>query len=170
MKGNIVKKSKPADFELIASGETTEEVNGIVITTDNDGNSFELCDGLRAYLYCPKTTNAANSAITLMIDNAYVYQTLTTAANTTDHRGSILKLTYVDGGWETSTGTCAGGLATINTNMRVKVAGSAPYGDMQGMAINRIKQIKVYLINSAYVLPAGFKYYIYGRRVKNANS
>ncbi len=145
------------EFELIASGETTEEVNGIVITTDNDGNPFELCDMITIYAQCPKAS--ANSSLAIEFENVMVHQTATTVINTNYIQSIIVHGIY--------TGKCWSGYSVANAG---GVSGVQGEPKKQVCTKKTVNEIKMYLYNSALVLPVGFKYEIYGRRVKNANS
>ena len=159
MKGNIVKKSKPAELELIASGETTEEVNSVLITTDNDGNPFELCDMITIYTICPAGKNASSLSVNV---NTTLIQQLVGAVKT--DVATVSKLDCVHNGKRfegtsyVSAGT--GGNANLSTRAR----------NLTDSQRNLAYQIKLYLYDSSLVLPVGFKYEIYGRRVKNANT
>lgn len=157
------------DFELIASGETTEEVNGIVISTDNDGNTFELCDMINIYAYCPKTSNSASKALTVNFNNVLVHQTNTNALNTNENRSITFRSLYTGHVWDSYSATATGGAAQVYTTIRTINSG-ANAGNLVNTTENNIKRIKLYVYESSLVLPAGFKYYIYGRRVKNANA
>ena len=155
MKGNIVKKSKPVELELIASGETTEEVNSIVITTDNDGNPFELCDVVNIYAYCPIATNSANSALTYDFNNALVQQSPGTGVNTTSEQYHRLLGIYTGRKWDTY--CYAVNHPSVNANIFSRDRHTSKDNPV-------ITNIKLHLFNSPYVLPVGFKYEIYGRR------
>ena len=149
------------EFELIASGKTTEEVNGIVITTDNDGNPFELCDMVNIYSYCPIATNSANSALSYDFNNVIVQQSPGTGVSTTSEQYHRLLGIYTGKKWDAYCYAVGGMGANGNIFSR----------DRHTSKDNPIlTKIKIYLFNSAYVLPVGFKYEIYGRRVKNANT
>lgn len=151
------------DFELIASGETTEDVQSIIISTDNDGNPFELCDMINIYMYCPiASINSANTALSFDFGKDWmVHQTAATAVNTTAVRYTNFRAVYTGTKWDCQSAAINSGVGALNSNpSRVFENNHNPI----------VRQIKIYIYNAAYALPAGFKYEIYGRRVKNANS
>ena len=163
MKGNIVKKHRPGDFELIAGGETTEDVQAIIVSTDNDGNPFELCDMINIYAYCPVASiNSANTHLSVDLNaDATIYQTNTNVIHTTAQRYIELRWIYTGAAWDFYSGAVDGGVVALYANPS-KVAFQHHE--------STVKKIKIYIYNTAYKLPAGFKYEIYGRRVKNANT
>lgn len=157
MKGNIVKKHRPGDYELIASGETTEDVQSIIVSLDNDGNPFELCDMINIYAYCPiASVNSANTALSFDFGNDWmVHQTVTTAVNTTAARYTNLRAVYTGAKWDCQSAAINAGVTTLNSNpSRVFENNHNPI----------VSQIKIYIYNTEYKLPTGFKYKIYGRR------
>ena len=161
MKGNIVKKHRPGDFELIAIGETTEEVNTINITTDNDCNPFELCDMITIYTMSPKSTNSVDSSLSYYFNASFMQQTPANAISTSGSRYHRLIGIYSGKRWDSYCYSVA------NTADNGTIVSRDRNGQTTEKTVNRIK---MYLYNSELVLPIGFKYEIYGRRVKNANS
>lgn len=156
-----VADATPNGFELIASGETTEEVNSIIITQDNDGNPFELCDMINIYIDCPKSTNTANTALTFSFNNDIVHQTHTAAINTAAKRFIAFRGVYTGAKWDAQSSAIDGGAAQIFSDTANSV---------QGKGEPIVTNIKIYIYSTARKLPVGFKYEIYGRRVKNANT
>ena len=146
------------DFELIASGETTEEVNSIVITEDNDGKPIELCDMITIYSSCPQGTAAGNltyvlnGALAHMISNAVV-----TSGKGYQRFVAIYSGKKWDAYGQNADGEAANGTMTSRDRQS---AVDAP----------TVTSIKLSLSKTELVLPIGFQYEIYGRRVKNANS
>ena len=153
------------DFELIASGVTTEEVNTIIISTDNDGNPFELCDMINVYAYCPKTNGASNKALTIDFDNYLVHQTTTSALNISTNRYIQFRAVFTGALWDCYSTAIDGGVVNLGASPQ------SAYSHAKKQAhSNGVQQIKFYIYNSTQPLPIGFEYYIYGRRVKNANT
>lgn len=140
------------EFELIASGETTEEVNSIVVTADNDGNPFELCDMVTIYAQCPKAS--ANSSLAINFENAIVHQTATTAINTNYIQYIIVHGIYTGKCWSGYSVANAGGVSGVQGEPKKRVCTK-----------KTVNEIKMYLYDSDLALPVGFKYEIYGRRV-----
>jgi len=146
---------KPNDFELIASGTTTEEVNSIIISQDNDGNPLELCDMITIYTSSPIAS--VMSAVTVVFDGTIIHQIANGIHNTNI---SLTRLIAIHSGkrWDVfaTSSFGSGGNGNVSSRMR----------GFSEKEKSTVKQIKLYLYNSANVLPVGFKYEIYGRRVK----
>ena len=154
-----VSDATPNDFELIASGTTTEEVNSIIVSTDNDGNPFELCDMISVYFYSP--AGGQTNTVTIELDGNIVYQA--SNAVKADAVAHSRVLCVYDGlMFETFGYSGAGTGGNANIYSRVKPANLSQD--------NAISEIKMYIYGGVRVLPVGFKYYICGRRVKNANT
>lgn len=142
------------ELELIASGETTEAVNEISITADNDGNPFELRDMVTMYAYAP--TAEQTSALSVKINDEMIVHQIANAVKSDGERYSRATLVYSGKKWDAYAYSVEGKTANGTVTTRDRFG----YEDA-----STITSIKLYLYNSAYVLPAGFKYEIYGRRV-----
>lgn len=162
-KAGIVNEVTPNDFELIASGETTEVVQAIIVSTDDNGNPFELCDMINIYAYCPKSNNSANQALSINLDKA-MYQTNTGTIGTSGERYIKIRMVYTGAVWDGYDNYSASGSFNLFTTP------DRTFKELANPVNNSVKQIKLYIYNTAHKLPTGFKYYIYGRRVKNANT
>ena len=147
------------EFELIASGTTTEAVNSIIVTTDNNGNPFELCDMITVYFHSPAAEQA--NAVTIELDGKIVYQ-ISNAIKTDATAYSRVMCVHNGLLFETFgyAGTGTGGNVSISSRVRTTSLAED----------NAVSEIKIYIFGGVRVLPVGFKYEIYGRRVKNANS
>lgn len=147
------------ELELIASGVTTEEVNGIIISEDNDGNPFELCDMVTIYSMSPIGKNTTN--LSYVFDNSLIQQSSNNGVSETS--AIYHRLVGIHSGKRWDAYCYSVGNISANCNVVTR--------DRYGQTTEKtVKSIKLYLYNSAYVLPVGFEYEIYGRRVKNANT
>lgn len=147
------------ELELIASGVTTEEVNSIIISKDNDGNPFELCDMITIYSMSPIGKNT--TALSYVFNNSFMQQSSNNGVSETSVMYHRLVGIHSGKRWDTY---C---YSVGNTAANCIVYTRDRYGQTTEKTV---KSIKLYLFNSEYALPVGFEYEIYGRRVKNANT
>lgn len=150
------------DMELIASGELTEPTGQVKISKGNDGYDFSLRDMITVYIYIPTAAQASalSIGITDQANNSRLIHQIQNALITTGPKYGRAILLYSGRKWD-----CYAYATTSPT-----ANGSISSRDASNVnnEINNIKEIRLYLYNfneTGAVLPAGFKYEIYGRRV-----
>ncbi len=139
-------------LELIASGETTEAVNTILVTQDNYGNPLSLRDMVTVYVECPP---AAQTTMLHLAVNGALVGTLTSGTNTNGTTYGRFMCVYSGKKWDVY-GQFAGNgstVATINSRNAHEVQQDS-----------NVTSIKLLLATADHLLPVGFKYEIYGRR------
>ncbi len=151
---------KTNGFELIASGKITEEVNSILITKDNDGNPFELCDMINIYTYSPQ--HNADSYLAYDFNGDFVHRTHGNVVNSGARIRQNFHAVYTGKFWDCCSAVGNARTATVYTNLAYDGYGSILRHDA---IINKIT-IRTADIYSSITLPIGFTYEIYGRRVK----
>lgn len=145
-------KNKPKDYELIASGELIEAVNGINISVDNDGNPLSLRDVITIYVYCPTAAQTANITVNI---NGLVSGTIQSGVNNGGDRYSRALCVYSGKRWDTYAQTANGTSAANNITS---------LNNHNTTHDSIATSIKLFLYTASQVLPVGFKYEIYGRR------
>ncbi len=146
-------KAAASDFELIARGELTVEDNGVNIEVDNNGRPFELRDMVTIYAYSPKGKNT--SALTISLNGNISHQ-INNGVQTDSVRYSRAACVYTGKKWDVyaySVNSIAAN-GTVTTRDRFTAIDEST-----------ITTIKLHLFDPNYVLPVGFKYEVYGRRV-----
>lgn len=156
---NDINKLDKNDFELIASGVTTEEVNSIIITQDNDGNPFELWDMIDIYIYSPKS-NGDNSYIIYDFNNRLVHRTQGHLVNSSSTMRQSFHAIYTGKIWDCYSATSNSRTAPIYSNTIYDDNGNISRHD------EIVRNITIRAVNNSTYIPVGFKYEIYGRRVK----
>lgn len=141
------------EFELIASGEVTDNnVNGVSITVDNNGEPFALRDMVTVYTSAPSA--AQNSALTIALNGAIVHQ-INNGVQSDSARYCRAVCVYSGKKWD---------VYAYSTNSAT-ANGSITSRDRFGYEDDStVTAIRLFLYNSDYLLPVGFKYEIYGRR------
>lgn len=141
------------EYELIASGETIEEVNGVSVTKDNDGNPFSLCDRVTIYMECPPAAVDTNMIILV---NGKIVGLISNYTNTGNRRYARAMCIYSGKCWDCYT---TGSASNTSANMSVSTRMTH---DLK-MDDSVVNSIRLYL-SSDNVLPVGFKYQVYGKR------
>ena len=140
------------ECELIASGETTEEVNGISVTMDNDGNPLSLRDVVTIYVYCPTAAQTANISINI---NGTAGGSIVSGINNGGERYSRAVCVYSGKKWDVYSQVASG--TSVVANM-------TSLNNHKTIHDSTVTSIKLFLYTASQVLPIGFKYEIYGRR------
>ena len=141
------------DFTLIASGETTEEVNRIIISKDNNGEAFVLRDFLWMLVEIPVA--AQDTRLSLWLDGSVIQQVVNGMSATGARVSKIIGF-YNGRGWDYVFANTTQGseYTTLNTKTKDFWAKS-----------NTISRIDFGCYTANHVLPVGMKYQIYGRRM-----
>ncbi len=140
------------ELTLIASGTTTEAVNRIVISQDNDGNNFTLRDFVWVVVEVPVA--AQDTRLSVWFGDTL--QQVNAGVSTTAARINKLVGFYTGRGWD-----------FLFTNTAITNEYSALQTRTKDFwpKSNGIAKVEIGCYTTSHVLPVGTKYQIYGRRV-----
>lgn len=141
------------ELSLIASGETTETVRWIELTTDADGNTLNLRDLIWIFVETPVATVQSNR-LSIWLDSILACQ-VNAALDASNAKVSKITAYYTGYGWDTIWATVKSGNEYVNTQTPMKNPKEKE---------NTVNRIRIGCYNSTDVLPIGTTYKVYGRK------